>query len=244
MFSFFRKPKTKPNTENKNEIANLESFLIGTGTDRHGRTYNQIIRYNDLQLENDHSYIQWVFPTETQSEYNAWAPVISREQAKKLADIGLVKENLHRMFMRMLLFYGVQLMSNIELEEKEEDTIVVITKGRRTSWVFHKARIEEWLQNGNHNLLRISRILECLRLFERETDHKLLCKIVNSLAEYKPEIKTWSCWEYWTDCMVYEMPETERVAAKMGERLQKMTNDPNVMNALESEHRNYDVFGN
>lgn len=244
MFSLFRKPKTKPNTENKNEIANLESFLIGTGTDRHGRTYNQIIRYNDLQLENDHSYIQWVFPTETQSEYNALAPVMSREQAKKLADIGLVKENLHRMFMRMLLFYGVQLMSNIELEEKEEDTIVVVTKGRRTSWVFHKARIEEWLQNENHNLLRISRILECLRLFERETDHKLLCKIVNSLVEYKPEIKTWSCWEYWTDYMVYEMPETERVAAKMGERLQKMTNDPNVMNALESEHRNHDVFGN
>lgn len=51
MFSFFRKPKTKPNIENKNETANLESFLIGTGTDRHGRTYNQIIRYNDLQLE-------------------------------------------------------------------------------------------------------------------------------------------------------------------------------------------------
>ena len=55
MFSFFRKQKTKPNIENKNETANLESFLIGTGTDRHGRTYNQIIRYNDLQLESDHS---------------------------------------------------------------------------------------------------------------------------------------------------------------------------------------------
>lgn len=82
MFSFFRKPKTKPNIENKNETANLESFLIGTGTDRHGRTYNQIIRYNDLQLESDHSYIQLVFPTETQSKYNALAPVISREQAK------------------------------------------------------------------------------------------------------------------------------------------------------------------
>lgn len=48
--------------------------------------------------------------------------------------------------MRMLLFYGVQLMSNIELEEKEDDTIVVVMKGRRTSWVFYKPRIEEWLQ--------------------------------------------------------------------------------------------------
>ena len=40
------------------------------------------------------------------------------------------------------------------------------------------------------------------------------------------------------------MTETERVAAKMGERLQKMTNDSNVMNALETEHRTHDVFGN
>ena len=146
--------------------------------------------------------------------------------------------------MRMLLFYGVQLMSNIELEEKADDTIVVVTKGRRTSWVFHKARIEEWLQNENHNLLRISRILECLRLFERETDHKLLCKIVNSLAEYKPEIKTWLCWEYWTDYMVYEMPETERVAVKMGERLQKISENQKVMDDLAIERRNHDVFGN
>lgn len=120
----------------------------------------------------------------------------------------------------------------------------MVTKGRRTSWVFHKARIEEWLQNENHNLLRISRILECLRLFERETDHKLLCKIVNSLAEYKPEIKTWLCWEYWTDYMVYEKPETERAAVEMGERLRKMSDNQKVMDDMATERRNHDVFGN
>ena len=44
--------------------------------------------------------------------------------------------------------------------------------------------------------------------------------------------------------MVYEMPETERVAVKMGERLQKISENQKVMDDLAIERRNHDVFGN
>lgn len=199
MFSWFKKRKIgNEKVENEKQLPDIESFLIGTGTNDHNKSYKQIIRYNNTQLESDHAFIQWVFPTETPSMFNPTAPVITKEQAAKLSKIGAVKENMHRMFMRMLLFYGIRLISNIELEENKDDSLIVIQQGRRTSWVFDKTRVEEWLQDGNHNLLRISRILESLRLFNRESDHALLCDVIKTLSTYKPEITKWSCWEYWT----------------------------------------------
>lgn len=215
MFSIFKRKKSMEQNNEINQGTNMEcnsnksghdieSFLIGTGTDRYGRSYNQIINYNDKQLEFDHSFIQWVFPTENQSMFNALAPIVTHEQVEKLAEMGVVKENLHRMFMRMLLFYGIRLVSNMELEENKDDTIVIISRGRRASWVFNKSRVNEWLRDGNHNLLRISRILECLRLFKRKSDHELLSSIIYGLVEYRPEVKTWSCWVYWTSYMMYE----------------------------------------
>ena len=200
MFSWFR--KNKKGAEQK--APDIEAFLVGTGCDNYGRYYNQIISYDDKELEKDHTFIQWVFPTENPSMFHPEVPVVSKEQAAKLTNITVVKENLHRMFVRMLLFYGIRLISNVELEETKDDNVVMITQGRRTSWVFEKERIEQWVQEGNHNLLRISRILESLRLFERKPEHTLMCDVIKAIAAYKPEVKDWSCWAYWMEYAKYE----------------------------------------
>lgn len=201
MFSLFRKQDKGETDNNMNQIKELTAFLSGTGPDRHNRYYSGFIGYTDKQLEYDHSYIQWVFPTETPSAVNVFAPVISRDQAKQLTKIEAVRENLHKMFLRMLLFYGISLISNEDLDKREDASFVVIRRDRRTTWIFHKRRVDEWLQEGNHNLLRISRMLECLYIFDKKEEYELLCKIVNTFAAYKPEIKEWACWSYWTTYM-------------------------------------------
>ena len=106
-------------------------FLTGEGRDDRGRSFADVISFDDGWLEQSHDYIQWLFPLPEESRFNPNAPVLDVETLSKFAASPLAKINLGRARDRMLAFYR----SN-----------------------------DHWLRGFDHNHLRITRIIRCLRL--------------------------------------------------------------------------------
>ncbi len=63
------------------------AFLHGTGVDNNNRTFAEVLTQDDVWLEREHNYIQWLFPLLEESNNVHDAPVLS------LNDIALIKDD-------------------------------------------------------------------------------------------------------------------------------------------------------
>lgn len=116
----------------------LVAFHRGEAPDDRGRRLEEIWRRDDAWLESRHDFIQWLFPLPERSGANPAAPVLTPEDLATFRADPLIRANLERSYRRMVEFYG--------LAGAGEPV-------RR-----------HWLTPGNHNYLRLSRILRCLTL--------------------------------------------------------------------------------
>jgi len=122
--------------------------FYGGGPDVEGRTLDEILAWDDQQLEDVHDYIQWLFPTAKASMFNSRAPLLTPGAIAAFGERAELRTRLLAALGRMLRFYG------FELETKGRPVV-----RRGPNW---SERRGEWLTPGNHNLLRITRILDCL----------------------------------------------------------------------------------
>ena len=125
----------------------IVSFFLG-GRDSERRTLEEILGWSDEELEEVHDYIQWVFPTRRPSDFNPDAPVLTDATVKAFAQEPVLRARLVLVLRRMLRFYGFQLL--------EEGGGPVVKRG--PSWAERRV----WISPGDHNLLRITRILDSL----------------------------------------------------------------------------------
>lgn len=100
------------------------------------KTINEIYNYTPDQLEDDHSFIQWVFPTPRASIYNSNSPILSMD------DIFVLKKN--ERIIKWLTLFRDKIFGYWGLYPKDSNRV--------------------YLLNG-HNGLRFSRAIECLTLF-------------------------------------------------------------------------------
>ena len=112
-------------------------FLDGSLPDYKGRHHKDILAFSDEELESCHDQIQWMFPLHEGSKFAETCPILTKEVVGLFGSA--VLENIMLAVNRMVDFYGLG-------EEPVTDK--------------HK----EWCVNGNHNLLRITRMIRCLRL--------------------------------------------------------------------------------
>lgn len=124
-------------------------FYLGTGSDLQGRTLEQIWSFSDAQLESIHDYIQWLFPTSSPSNYNPLAPTLDASTIRHFRDSEALQEKLLRSLDLMLRFFG------LDLQPCQVAPTVSEAPGG-------KAQRRRWQVPGNHNLLRLTRILESL----------------------------------------------------------------------------------
>jgi hypothetical protein len=129
----------------------LLEFYRGTGRDHRGRLLSHIFGFHFDELEFHHDYIQWLFPLPERSGANPSAPVLSDEDIAAFKADESLRMALLQSFRLMLQFYG------LEFEGPNDNPSVV--KGD-----YFVARSNVWVTRGNHNFLRISRILRCLSL--------------------------------------------------------------------------------
>ncbi len=98
------------------------------------------------KLENDHYYIQWLFPNRQVSSFNPTAPTLDDAAIQAFRTDPKLRRALFDSFQMMLSFYGLQIA--------QDGTI-----SRAANF---GARSVVWLTGGNHNFRRITRILGCL----------------------------------------------------------------------------------
>mmetsp|Transcript_61209 Transcript_61209/g.162701 ORF Transcript_61209/g.162701 Transcript_61209/m.162701 type:complete len:905 (-) Transcript_61209:437-3151(-) len=141
----------------------LLPFLRGTGVDFGGRRLEEVLAWDYEKLESRHDYIQWLFPTDEASRWNVGAPLVTPKVQMVMRSDASVKENIRKSFKTFLGFLG------LDVVRKDHDT-----DGRGSLTVQKSPGFEDrvptcWKSSfmrkgGNHNWLRISRVLHCLRL--------------------------------------------------------------------------------
>jgi Opioid growth factor receptor (OGFr) conserved region len=129
----------------------LVAFYRGNGRDHRGRSLSDIHEFDFHELEFHHDYIQWLFPLPEPSGANASAPLLSSEDIASFKSDAALRKALMQSFELMLQFYGLELTNG----DAQFGVVRDVTFVQRSN---------VWLTGGNHNFLRISRILRSLSL--------------------------------------------------------------------------------
>lgn len=129
----------------------LLDFYRGIGADPQGRTLETIWSYSREQLEIVHDYIQWLFPTETPSRHHPLAPWLDPETATAFQQDDFLQSRVLQSLELMLDFFGLNL-TRCEVAPTVSPA------------PHYTRRRKAWQKPSNHNLLRLTRILESLRL--------------------------------------------------------------------------------
>jgi len=152
-------------------MSQLIEFYRGTATDNTGRTLEQILNFHDDDMESIHDFIQWLFPLREPSRFNRHAPILSDSDITAFRTDPDIRANLLRSLDRFLGFLGLERKSN-----------------RIEPGPGYDAR-REVLNAPNHNWLRITRVLHCLRLLGLEEEGRRLLDCLEGLqAAGKAEI--------------------------------------------------------
>ena len=126
-------------------------------------------QWSDDRLEVTHDYIQWLFPLPEPSSFNLAAPVLNRESIQEFRTRPDLQDKLRVSFLRMINFYGLEVRSG------ERTTV------NRAQNFATKATV--WLSPGNHNHLRITRILRCLSVLGLEAEAKAFFDCLVEICE-------------------------------------------------------------
>ena len=126
----------------------LVDFYAGRGTDSRGRTIDDVWSMSLDELEYTHDYIQWLFPLRERSAVEPLTPTLDDETVAAFQATDL-RARLVRSAETMAAFYGFQITR--DPSGWRVDLAPNATQRQRV-----------WLTPGNHNFLRLTRIMKSL----------------------------------------------------------------------------------
>ena len=71
-------------------------FLCNQDRNVSGWLLTDIWKFNDTQIENTHTFVQWVFPTDEPSRATPGSPVLTEEQITEIRNSEQAKQNLKK----------------------------------------------------------------------------------------------------------------------------------------------------
>ena len=130
---------------------NFKNFLLAKESDFKGRMIQDIWKYSDEEIENNHDFIQILFPLnkKSQSVFHGYY-LDTDDLVKSLKDDGHVKENIIKSSEWFLSFLK---------------------------------RHDYWKKGYNHNQLRITRVIECLRLICGDCEADIFYESIKNLSK-------------------------------------------------------------
>ena len=134
-------------------------FLKGETKDFMERTYDDILGHSNEEMEKCHSSIQQIFPLHEFSKHAATCPILTPEIVKGAKQYPEVSENLLKAKDRMERFLAIGDYEDIDIQRK-------------------------WCKDYNHNLLRVTRVIRCLRLFGLDDAANDFYEKVRQVGEY------------------------------------------------------------
>ena len=167
----------------------IVTFYRHESTDDRGRSLRQIWGWDHARLEGVHDYIQWLFPLREPSAVNYTAPLITDSTVAAFATDAALRDNLKRSFALMLDFYGLSL-----LERASQRPAVVPAPS-------FESRRRIWLTPGNHNHLRLTRILTSLRTLGLRDYSVALFERLAAIYDSNPGSVSPITFQYWQRAM-------------------------------------------
>ena len=153
--------------------------------DARGRMLSEIWTWDAARLEAVHDYIQWLFPLPEPSAFNPHAPILTGETADAFRADAELRQRLLRSLGLMLDFYGLALTSAAGGAPR-------IAPGPDFA-----ATSRGWLQPGDHNHLRLTRILTSVRLLGLEAHSRALFAALAEIARTHPTAVSRTTLDYW-----------------------------------------------
>jgi hypothetical protein len=163
----------------------LLRFYRLEGTDARGRTLEEIWTWEAGRLEAVHDYIQWLFPLPEPSAFNPHAPILTAEAIAEFRGDEQLRQRLLRSLTLMLGFYGLELTTDPGGRPQIVLGAAFPTRGRA------------WLRVGDHNHLRLTRILTSLRLLGLEAHSTALYQRLAAIARDHPHAVSTTTLGYW-----------------------------------------------
>lgn len=176
------------------DIDNFTKFYMNDVADINGRRIKDILKYNQNQLECIHDYIQELFPTDEESFYNVEAPMFEKSELENIQKKHVViRNNITSAYNMMVDFWGLR---------KEGYPI--------------------WFHDGDHNCLRVTRVLKSLNLFGcYDLADELNALLENKIAEFGKEVPVAN--EYWNNAATYKRNDLkERLESRYGKPLDEI----------------------
>jgi hypothetical protein len=162
----------------------IVDFYTGEGQDSARRTIDEIWTWDRKRLESTHDYIQWLFPTRTKSTFHPEAPVLNDAQVRRFRESSELQQRVVRSLDLMLDFYGLRRST------RADGALQIVPSAEFSSR-------SDWLQRGDHNHLRLTRIITSLRLVGLATHSRALYDCVNTLGRTEPNGISRETLEYW-----------------------------------------------
>lgn len=159
-------------------MSHLTEFYRGNRADGEGRTLAQLWAMSHDQWEDRHDFIQWLFPLQEPSRFNARAPILTDDDVAEFRAEAQLRDNLRRSFTLFLDFLGLRL----------EGSQVVRTSEFDARGVF---------DFPNHNWLRVTRVLSCTRLLGLEMECRALFGFLDRLHTDDGGGVTDDSYRYW-----------------------------------------------
>lgn len=135
-----------------------------------------IFNFGDQSWEGCHDFVQWIFPLMEPSNHNPNAPVIISPETY----FQLNKHHVVSMVENYCSFLGIVLYP-YNYDE--------------SSPILHYPRIQEWWQDGNHNLLRITRLLKFLKHSKMYYEFNELKKFLDIIASRIGKLEAEKYWD-------------------------------------------------
>tara|TARA_R110000824_G_scaffold61864_18_gene164185 strand:- start:2649 stop:3329 length:681 start_codon:yes stop_codon:yes gene_type:complete len=85
-------------------LSPLGRFYSGSGVDSADRTFENILAFDDDQMEKTHDYIQWLFPNPEPSQWNPQAPLLSEKDILDFKKDPGLREQSFKAFTRWMDF--------------------------------------------------------------------------------------------------------------------------------------------
>jgi hypothetical protein len=164
------------------------AFHSGTGTDDRGRSIHDVHAFSMDELERNHDFIQWLFPLFERSSANPAAPVLDEHSAGVLRRDHAIRRRMRRSVEVMLDFYGFTL-------ETDGERLLV----RRAATFEERAAV--WLTPGNHNFLRLTRILRSLSTLDEAPLARAILQCLEEIAAGNAAIVGERTLRFWRDAV-------------------------------------------
>jgi len=165
----------------------LMQFYGGAASDSRGRSIESIWAFDDAALESVHDFIQWLFPTRKASAFNAEAPQLSDADVAEFRDSPELQARLRRSLEVMLRFYGLRRVSGTVGVVRIQPAADLATRGPR------------WWSAGNHNHLRLTRIMDSLAELGLEHESRALYQCLNRVRRDNPTGISERTIRYWAE---------------------------------------------